>query len=225
VSNDCGGALPWTRRATHDIPWISSDLRRSRSEWRSAGRAGCQQRQEPFRFAQSDAGLDDKEYSRSLQERFATMARQRYACGRMPRCAVLPRGMRQPREAVYTARYEALAGNPPRRPRGVVAGAHVRILDHVRRGSRPRCHFDRAPGCGCERPAQRSCSGESAQYRRCARHAFGWSRSLPSSTRGSSRARCIGSSAKAAGPAPSAHSRLRPSRSRDLAAATARAPA
>jgi hypothetical protein len=152
-------------------------------------------------------------------------AAERYACGRMPRCAVLPRGMRQPREAVYTARYEALAGNPPRRPRGVVAGAHVRILDHVRRGSRPRCHFDRAPGCGCERPAQRSCSGESAQYRRCARHAFGWSRSLPSSTRGSSRARCIGSSAKAAGPAPSAHSRLRPSRSRDLAAATARAPA
>ncbi len=41
-----------------------------------------------------------------------------------------------------------------------------------------------------------ACSGGSAQYPRCERHAFGWSRSVPSSTRGSSHARWISSSAR-----------------------------
>ena len=89
----------------------------------------------------------------------------------------------------------------------VAAGAHVRVLDHVRRGSRPRCHGDRATGCRRDSPAQRLARGGCARYPRCERRAFGWSRSAHSSTRGPWPARWISSSATARAQAPSAHSR------------------
>ena len=81
-------------------------------------------------------------------------ARSVDAHGRMPR-PVLPCGMRQPGEETDAARSEALAGNPARLPRGNAADAHVRVLDHVRRGSRSRGDGDRATGCRFDRPAQR----------------------------------------------------------------------
>ena len=58
------------------------------------------------------------------------------------------------------------------------------------------------------------CSGGYAQYRRCERHASGWRRSAPSSTRGSSHGRWISSSAKAPAQTPSAPSNPKPSRFR-----------
>ena len=81
---------------------------------------------------------------------------------------VLPCGMRQPGQEIDAARYEALAGNPIRLPRGSAPAAHARysITFAAESISLLRRSNDGLPN---RQSGATPCSGGSAQYPRCGR--------------------------------------------------------